>query len=76
VLVANYPRSFQQEIQIQGLPRGTYGIQYSTPEEKGAELTEVTIAEGGTLSTTIPDRSLVTVHAKSPLVGIEKLSDY
>jgi hypothetical protein len=49
---------------ISGLPAGTYGIVYTTASDFNVNLSNMTIAAGQTLSTSIPDAGVITIYKK------------
>ena len=49
---------------ISGLPAGTYGIVYTTASDYNVNLSNMTIAAGQTLSTSIPDDGVITIYKK------------
>jgi hypothetical protein len=58
------------EINIQGLPAGNYGIKYTTSKEYDFDLPDVVLASGQVLTTSIPDKGVVTVYSKIPSTPI------
>jgi hypothetical protein len=56
------------DFRITGLPAGTYGIQYTTDDQLGADLTDMDLRAGGMLKTSIPATGVITVYGKGKLV--------
>lgn len=50
---------------IRGLPKGTYGLNYSTPSSFNVSLPQTTIAEGGEISATMPRDGVLTIFSKA-----------
>jgi hypothetical protein len=49
---------------VSGLPAGTYGLFYSTPSKFNVNLSNVTVAVGQPLSTTMPEAGTITIYKK------------
>ena len=52
------------QIAINGLPAGTYGVNYMTQEEFGKQQSDISIQDGETLRIEIPDVGVITVYSK------------
>lgn len=52
-------------IALQGLPAGTYGVNYTTPSQYNVDAADVTITAGQTLNTSMPRDGVITVYGKS-----------
>ena len=48
---------------INGLPSGEYGIKYTTENEYDVDLPTVTISNGESLNTSIPQRGVITIYS-------------
>ena len=51
---------------IQGLPGGTYGVKFTTPNQYDADLTNQTIGSGEALITGIPRDGVITIYGICP----------
>ena len=60
VVKANRGGSFA----IRGLPARTYGITYTTPSQYDVHAADVTISSGQALNASIPERGVITAHAR------------
>jgi hypothetical protein len=54
----------ERKISVRGLPSGTYGVTYTTPNVHGATSPDVTIASGGTVDVVLPDEGVLTVFGR------------
>lgn len=64
-------------ITLEGLPAGTYGINYSTPSQYNVDATDATINTGQALNTSIPRDGVITIYGKStPAVVSVDASSY
>jgi hypothetical protein len=61
VLEASAAGSFS----IQGLPAATYGLQYTTQNQDGVNLPDVTLVGGQSLEASIPEAGVITVYGQS-----------
>lgn len=50
---------------IQGLPPARYGIKYTTTSQYDVDATDITVAAGQALTTSIPTAGVITIYAKS-----------
>jgi hypothetical protein len=55
-------------VSVTGLPAGTYGIQHTTNDRLGADLSDVSLQAGGTLTTSIPATGVITIYWKGKRV--------
>jgi len=60
---------------IQGLPAGTYGINYSTDTEFNINRADQKIAAGGTITNNIPAPGVITIYQQRVKVSASILSD-
>ena len=58
-----------QDIQIQGLSAGDYGIVFTAPEHMGVELPSVAVEEGGRLVFQMPAEATATFYPRETVVG-------
>jgi hypothetical protein len=56
-------------ISVKGLPAGTYGIQYTTNDRLGADLSDIDLQAGETLTTSIPAPGVITLYGKGKPVA-------
>ena len=68
VVVIN-PRETMQEIHIQGLSPGAYGIVFTAPEQMGVELPSVTVEERRPFVFQMPAQATATFYPRDPVVG-------
>lgn len=52
-----------EDFTIQGLPAGTYGISYTTPQSYAVDLDDVSVTDS-TLTTSIPSEGVITIYGK------------
>jgi len=57
------------KISVNGLPAGNYGIQYTTNDRLGADLSDIDLQASGTLTTSIPATGVITIYGKGKLVS-------
>lgn len=57
--------SFPGTISVEGLPAGVYGISYTTASEANVNLPETTLNRNEILKTSIPEKGVITIFAKS-----------
>ncbi|MFQ6041181.1 MAG: glycoside hydrolase family 30 beta sandwich domain-containing protein [Candidatus Poribacteria bacterium] len=62
VVVAINSSTAEQEVQIQGLPTGVYGIVFTAPRQKGVELPSVTVEAGKPLIFRMPAQAIATFY--------------
>lgn len=62
----------EQSFFIEGLPGGTYGINYTTTRGENTELPEQTITFNEYLSVEMPSNGVITIYSIKPLVKIHK----
>jgi len=53
------------DMAIQGLPGGTYGVKYTTPDQYDVNATDVSISPGQAVNASIPDQGVITIYGKT-----------
>jgi hypothetical protein len=64
VVIVKSGQSSGQKMSITGLPQGNYGLNFTGTGKQQMELPDITLSKAQTLTTQIPDKGIIVIHAK------------